>query len=203
MVEVDPEDPAFLEPTKPIGPIYGAQQARRLATERGFAMAPDGDGYRRVVPSPLPKRVLELRAIRWLLARKVIVICAGGGGIPTVRADDGRLSGVEAVIDKDRAAALLAKEVQADLLVLATDVDAVYERFGSPDAAPLGDMTPRALKKLSFDPGSMGPKVEAACDFVESRGQRAVIGALEEISRLVEGTRGTRVALGGAESFRT
>lgn len=193
MVEVDLEDPAFLDPTKPIGPVYDARQARRLATEKGFTMAPDGDGFRRVVPSPLPKRVLELRAIHWLLDRDVIVICAGGGGIPTVRREDGRLGGVEAVIDKDRAAAMLARELGADLLVLATDVDAVYARFGSPAAAPLGRVTPRQLQRMSFDAGSMGPKVEAACDFVDSGGQRAVIGALEEISHLAEGTRGTQV----------
>jgi carbamate kinase len=193
MVEVDPDDPAFLHPTKPIGPIYDAEQARRMTKERGFTMAPDGGGLRRVVPSPLPKRVLELRAIQWLLDRDVIVICAGGGGIPTVREDEGGLSGVEAVIDKDRAAALLAREVSADLLVLATDVDAVYDRYRRPGALPLGKVTPRELQSLSLDPGSMGPKVQAACDFVESGGQRAVIGALEDIPELVAGTRGTRV----------
>jgi carbamate kinase len=200
MVEVDPGDPAFRDPTKPIGPIYESAEARRIQAERGWTFRPEGRGFRRVVASPRPKRVLEIQAIRWLLDRGVIVICAGGGGIPTVRRGDGRLDGADGVIDKDRASALLADELDAELLILATDVDAVYSGWGDADARPLGEVKVSDLGRHAFDPGSMGPKVEAACRFVERPDRprrRAVIGALTDIEAMANGRAGTRVLRDG------
>ncbi len=191
MVEVDRDDPAFQNPTKPIGPVYTEDEAHQLATDRGWAVAPDGDGWRRVVPSPLPKRVFEIRPVRWLLEHNVIVICSGGGGIPTAYDDERKLHGVEAVIDKDRASALLAEEVGADCLILATDVDAVYDDWGTPEARPIVHASPSDFRHKDFPAGSMGPKVEAACTFVENTGRRATIGALEDIQGMVAGEAGT------------
>ena len=160
-------------------------------------MKPDGALFRRVVPSPQPRRIFELEPIRLLLDHGVTVVCAGGGGIPTTFAPDGRiLTGVEAVVDKDRASALLARELAADLLVLATDADAVYLGYGTRDAQGIGRATPDRLAELSFPAGSMGPKVEAACDFVTATGHRAVIGALDDLAALVAGTAGTSVVPG-------
>lgn len=196
MVEVDPDDPAFHDPTKPIGPVYEEPEARRIEAERGWTFRPEGGGFRRVVASPRPKRILELQAIRWLLDRGTIVICAGGGGIPTVRRADGRLDGVDGVIDKDRASALLADELDADVLILATDVDAVYSGWGHAGARPLAELKVSECGRHVFDPGSMGPKVEAACRFVERtdrRERRAVIGALTDLEAMVKGRAGTRV----------
>ena len=193
MTEVDPEDPAFGNPTKPIGPIYTREEADRLAAEQGWVMKPDGPHYRRVVASPEPRRIFELRPIKWLVDRGCVVICAGGGGIPTMYAP-GRehwLVGVEAVIDKDRATALLARELDADLLVLATDVDGVYVGWGSPDRRRIDSATPRTLADLDLAVGSMGPKVEAAVDFVEATGRRAVIGALDDLPAILESRGGT------------
>ena len=195
MVEVDADDPAFENPTKPIGPVYSDTEAQRLRAEGRWTIGRDGEHWRRVVASPLPRRVLELQAIEWLLEQGVIVICAGGGGIPTLRREDGRLEGVEAVIDKDRASALLASELNADVLILATDVDAVYARWNEPGAHPLGRVTPSELSGLTFDPGSMGPKVEAACDFVAaSPSRRAAIGSLADVEAMLAGRAGTQVA---------
>jgi len=194
MVEVDPEDPAFTNPTKPIGPGYPEDEARRLAAENGWVVRPDGDRWRRVVPSPRPRRIFEIRPIQWLLERGTIVICAGGGGIPTMYQPGTRtLVGAEVVIDKDRASALLAVELDADVLVMATDADAVYLDWGTPEARPLGRTTPADLDRHSFASGSMGPKVEAACDFVRRTGRRAAIGALEQVAAMVAGTAGTQV----------
>lgn len=193
MVEVDLRDPAFDQPTKPIGPIYDEAAAAALAAEHGWTFAPDGGGMRRVVPSPAPKRIFELRPIRWLLEHGVIVICAGGGGIPTAYRPDGTLGGVEAVVDKDRASALLAIELGADLLILATDIDAIYDRWGHADATPVARATPPELRARGFAAGTMGPKVEAACAFVEATGKRAVIGALGALPELAAGTTGTQV----------
>ena len=193
MVEVDPADPAFDNPTKPIGPVYDEEEARALAAERGWTVAPDGDGWRRVVPSPLPKRVFEIRPVRWLLEHNVIVICSGGGGIPTMYDDEGKLHGVEAVIDKDRASALVAEEVEADCLILATDADAVYLDWGTPEQRPIRTITPEELRRHQFPVGSMGPKVEAACTFVERTGGRAAIGALGEIEEILNSRAGTVV----------
>jgi len=192
-VEVDPHDPAFAQPTKPIGPVYTREEGNRLARPRGWTMAPDGDGWRRVVPSPAPRRILPLNAIRRLLDSRVIVICAGGGGIP-VAADAGGLRGVEAVIDKDRTAALLAEGVEADGLVLLTDVPGLFEGFGTPGSRLLRVATPAQLRDRSFEAGTMGPKVEAACRFAERTGGWASIGPLEAASAVVTGTAGTRIA---------
>lgn len=194
MVEVDPDDPAFQRPTKPIGPLYDEEEARRLADERGWSIAPDGGSWRRVVPSPLPKRIFQLRPVEWLLAQGTVVICAGGGGIPTMYDEDGSLTGAEVVVDKDRASALLARELRADLLVLATDVDGVYQRFGDPDARRLGRVSPDELRGLDLPEGSMGAKVEAALDFAEATGHRAAIGSLHEIGAMVAGSAGTQVS---------
>ena len=193
MIEVDPADPAFDNPTKPIGPVYTEEEARALASERGWTVAPDGDGWRRVVPSPLPKRVFEIRPVRWLLEHNVIVICSGGGGIPTMYDAEGKLPGVEAVIDKDRASALLAEELGADCLILATAEDAVYLDWGTDRQRPIRTTTPEELRRHRFPAGSMGPKVDAACTFVERTGGRAAIGALGEIEDILDSRAGTVV----------
>jgi len=193
MVEVDREDPAFDRPTKPIGPVYDRETAERLVTEKGWAIAPDGDAFRRVVASPRPQRIFELRAIRQLLEHGTVVICAGGGGIPTSYDGQRRLEGIEAVIDKDLASSLLARELDADLLVIATDVDGVYDAWGTPGQRLLGHVTPEELESLALPAGSMGPKVRAACEFARETGHRAVIGSLADIAELVAGTTGTNV----------
>ncbi len=193
MVEVDPDDPAFDNATKPIGAVYDEAEAKKLAAERGWSIAPSRDGWRRVVPSPRPRHIFEIRPIRWLLEKGVIVICAGGGGIPTMYREDGTLQGAEVVIDKDRASALLAHEVEAAFLVLATDVDAVYLRWGEPDAAKIEQAIPAELRALEFKVGSMRPKVEAACDFVEHGGESAAIGSLDDLEDIIAGKAGTLV----------
>jgi carbamate kinase len=195
MVEVDPADPAFEDPTKFVGPVYDKAEADRLAADKGWVFKPDGDRWRRVVPSPEPRRIFEIRPIRWLLDKDVVVICAGGGGVPTMFLPngDGTLTGVEAVIDKDLATELLAREVGADLFVMATDVDGVYTGWGTPEQRKLERVTPSELRELPFAAGSMGPKVEAAARFVEATGNRAVIGGLNEIEAIVDGHEGTQV----------
>ena len=191
MIEVDPGDSAFQKPTKPIGPVYTGEQAERLAKEKGWTMAPDNDKFRRVVPSPLPRHIFEIDAIKLLVNNGVIVICAGGGGIPTVYRPGGILEGVEAVIDKDRAGALLARELEADAYLMLTDVKAVYTNWGKPDARAIRRASPEAIEALHFAAGSMGPKVEAACDFVRKTGGIAGIGSLEEALQMLQGTAGT------------
>lgn len=198
MVEVDPADPAFRNPTKPIGPVYSEEDARRLAKERGWAIAPDGGKWRRVVASPLPKRLFELRPVKWLLEKGTIVICGGGGGIPTVYGEDGKLHGVECVIDKDRVASLLAQQLDADLFVMATDVPAVSVGWGTPSAKAIRRASPAAIGRFDFASGSMGPKVGAARDFAERTGKTAAIGALEDIPRILAGEAGTLVSNGVA-----
>jgi len=193
MVEVDPADPAFQSPSKPIGPVYSEEDAHRLAKERGWTVARDGPAWRRVVASPLPKRIFEVRPVKWLLEKGTVVIFAGGGGIPTMFLEGGRLVGVEAVIDKDLASALLAREIQADAFVMATDADAVYTGWGTKEAKAIRRAHPAELRKLSFPAGSMGPKVEGACDFAERTGKLAAIGALEDIARILDGKAGTTV----------
>lgn len=195
MVEVDPEDPAFQNPTKPIGPVYTREEANEISSERGWKIARDGDMWRRVVPSPEPHRIFQLRPIHWLLEKGGIVICAGGGGIPTAYNSEGNLEGVEVVIDKDRASSLLARQLDARLLVLATDADGVYDRWGESDQQKLDNATPEDMEKYEFDVGSMGPKVEAACDFVTRTGERAVIGSLSDLERMVEGSAGTQFTI--------
>ena len=195
MVEVDPDDPAFRDPTKFIGPVYDEAEARRLEREHGWTFKRDGEHWRRVVPSPKPTRIFEHRPIKWLIDKGTIVICAGGGGIPTMFGPNGSrdLVGAEVVIDKDRAGALLAREIGADLFVMATDVDGVYLDWGTPDARKLERVTPAGLREHEFPAGSMGPKVEAACDFVEQTGKLAAVGALEDITAIVDGRAGTIV----------
>jgi carbamate kinase len=196
-VIVDGDDPAFGNPSKPVGPVYEESQAKSLARERGWAVAPDGRYWRRVVPSPEPVRILGIGAIRLLVEAGVVVICAGGGGVPVVKDEIGGLRGVEAVIDKDLSAALLARELCADALLMLTDVDAVYEAWGTPSQRPIRAATPQRLRQMSFAAGSMGPKVEAACRFVESGGGFAAIGALAAVAAVVRGDAGTRVAITG------
>jgi carbamate kinase len=195
MVEVDPADPAFNDPTKFVGPVYDEAEARALADAKGWTVKPDGARWRRVVPSPRPKRIFEIRPVRWLLEHGTVVICAGGGGIPTMYDPGGerRLLGVEAVIDKDLASALLARELGADVYVMATDVDGVYTAWGTPKQRRIERATPGELRAMTFPAGSMGPKVEAAIEFVEQTGQRVAIGSLEDIDGLVAGTAGTNV----------
>ena len=193
MIEVDADDPAFDHPTKPIGPVYDKATAERLAAEHDWSIAPDGDKYRRVVASPKPQRIFEIRPIRMLVEQGVIVICAGGGGIPTMYGKDGKLHGVQAVIDKDLAAALLAEQLEADLLVIATDVDGVYAGWGTPEQAKLGNVTVEQVVEMNLPAGSMGPKVAAACGFATQTKNEAVIGSLADIDKIVAGTAGTRV----------
>ena len=196
MVEVDPQDPAFQNPTKPIGPVYDRATAERLSAENGWSVAPDGDRFRRVVASPAPQRIFEIRPIRTLVEAGVIVICAGGGGIPTVYGADGKLRGIEAVIDKDLAASLLARQLEADLLVIATDVDGVYTGWGTPEQRRLGVVSVEEIAGLALPAGSMGPKVAAACAFAARTGNEAVIGSLADIDTIISGSAGTRVRSG-------
>ncbi|PMR75557.1 carbamate kinase [Billgrantia endophytica] len=192
-VEVDAEDPAFQHPSKPIGPVYGREEAERLAKEKGWSIAPDGDKFRRVVPSPRPKRIFEIRPVQWLLDKGSIVICAGGGGIPTVYDEHRKLHGIEAVIDKDLCSALLAEQLEADLLIIATDVNAAYVDWTGPNRKAIARAHPDALECLEFAAGSMGPKIEAACGYARRTGKEAVIGSLDDIEAIARGTAGTRV----------
>jgi carbamate kinase len=199
-VEVEPNDPAFATPTKPIGPVYTQDEAKRVAFEKHWVMAPDGDSFRRVVASPQPLRVLGLDPIRWLLEKGALVIAAGGGGIPVVRGSDGHsLHGVEAVIDKDLCSGVLARELHADCLVIATDVAAVYIDWGTPQQRALGRVSPKTLAGMRFPAGSMGPKIDAACHFVQATGQRAVIGSLDQIEAMLAGEAGTQITPDGQE----
>ena len=195
MIEVDPQDPAFRNPTKFIGPIYTKDEADRLKSEKGWIFKQDGDKWRRVVASPDPKRIFELRPIKWLLERNAIVIAAGGGGIPTMyeAGADRKLVGVECVIDKDFATELLARELGADLFVVLTDADAVYVDWGKPTQKAIRRASPESMSAFKFPAGSMGPKVEAACRFAQATGKKAAIGALADLSRIISGTAGTTV----------
>lgn len=206
MIEVDVDDPAFQNPSKPIGPIYDMANAEALAAEKGWAMKPDGSHHRRVVPSPKPMRIFELRQIRWLLEKGAVVICAGGGGIPVMYAEhqgpatdggpDRELVGVEAVIDKDHASGLLATGIEADYFVMATDADAAYVDWGKPTQKAIARAHPEALDGLAaeFAAGSMLPKVQAACEFARSSGHRAAIGGLGDIAGMLAGSAGTIVS---------
>jgi carbamate kinase len=202
-IEVDPADPAFENPTKPIGPVYDKRRADALAAEKGWAFRPDGNGYRRVVPSPWPRRIYGLEPVEWLLEHGCVVVCAGGGGIPVRHTDEPvpagrRLVGVEAVIDKDLASALLAAELRADVLAIVTDVDAVYSDWGAPAATAIRRASPQALADQEFAAGSMGPKVMAACKFVQETGGLAAIGSIADAAALVRAEAGTVVALDAA-----
>ena len=188
-VTVAPDDPAFATPTKPIGPVFDESTAQRLANERGWRIAPDGAGFRRVTPSPAPKSIVEIKSIRTLVDAGVLVICLGGGGIP-VR-ENPELLGVEAVVDKDWSAALLARMLSADVLLLLTDIDGVYLNWGGAAPSRLKKSTPQQLAEIQFDPGSMGPKVAAACDFVKNTNGAAAIGSLSDARRVLAGDAGT------------
>lgn len=193
-VEVDPGDPAFRDPSKFVGPVYTREDAERLAQERGWAVKQDGNTWRRVVPSPVPRRILDSKVVDLLLNNGIVVVCVGGGGVPIVRRQD-ELLGVEAVIDKDRASALLAKELHADVFAMVTDVDAIYVDYGKPSQRALGTISPAELAGYAFPAGSMGPKVESACDFAQATGNSAVIGSLPNVAGLVNGTAGTTVTV--------
>jgi len=196
-IAVDPSDPAFSRPTKPIGPVYERAEARRHAADKGWVIAQDGAKWRRVVPSPQPRAILEIGVIDLLVNERVIVICAGGGGIPVVAIPDGGYVGIEAVIDKDYAGALLATLLHADAFLMLTDVDAAYEGWGTPDARPIREATPEDLERQEFAAGSMGPKVEAACRFVRANSGFAAIGALADAPKMLRREGGTIVAAAG------
>ena len=195
MITVDPDDPAFTRPSKFVGPVYPKDSADALAAEKGWVFRSDGAAWRRVVPSPEPRQILEITPISWLLERGAVVICAGGGGIPTMypASGHGELVGVEAVIGKDLASELLAEDVGADLFLMATDVDGVYLHWGSPQQERLDRVTPEELAGYEFAAGSMGPKVEAASRFAAKTGRRAAIGSLADIVGIVAGKAGTSV----------
>jgi carbamate kinase len=190
---VDPADPAFKLPTKFVGPVYGATEAERLARERGWNVALDGDRWRRVVASPAPIRIVEVDVIRLLVDAGVVVVCAGGGGIPVVVQPDGNLQGVEAVVDKDLTAALLAEAMGADALIILTDVDGIFRDHGTPDAELIHATAPSTLRAMVFPAGSMGPKVDAVCRFVERTGGFAAIGPLADAAAVLDWKRGTLV----------
>ena len=196
MVEVDGKDPAFRNPTKFIGPVYDKTEADRIAAQKQWAFKQDGDKWRRVVPSPEPKRIFEVRPMKWLLEHDTIVIAAGGGGIPTMYAPGAKrkLVGVECVIDKDLASELLARTLRVDLFVMLTDADAVYLDWGKPAQKAIRRASPSALAKVSFAAGSMGPKVDAACRFAKATGKTAAIGALADLSAIIAGQAGTTVS---------
>jgi carbamate kinase len=203
LVEVDKSDPAFGNPTKPIGPVYTEEESQRLAAEKGWDFKPDGDSFRRVVPSPLPKRIFGLEPVEWLLEHDSVVICAGGGGIPVMYTDEPvpagrRLVGVEAVIDKDLASALLAEDLHADVLLILTDVDAVYADWGTPQQRAIRRASPASLAGSEFAEGSMGPKVRAACAFAERTGGLAAIGSIAQARELLRGEAGTTVTVEAA-----
>jgi len=194
-VLVDAADPAFAKPTKPVGPLYDEATARQLAEARGWSIARDGAGFRRVVPSPRPREILEIAAIRALVQAGILVICAGGGGVPVVRGPDaiGALEGVEGVVDKDLTSALLAEALDADWLLLLTDVEYVEWEWRTPRARPIREASVAELRRVAFEAGSMGPKVEAACQFVERTGRRAAIGALANAPEMLLGRKGTLI----------
>jgi carbamate kinase len=193
MVEVDPADPGFALPTKFIGPVYSESEAERLKAEKGWVMKRDGDKWRKVVASPHPKQIFEVRPIRWLLERGTIVIAAGGGGIPTVYEPGRKLRGIEAVIDKDVCSELLARQLDADFFLMATDAEAVFLDWGKPTAKAFRQANPSAMRDYSFPAGSMGPKVAAACHFAETTGKAAAIGALKDLAAILRGEAGTTI----------
>ncbi len=194
---VSAADPAFAAPTKFVGQVYDEATAKRVAAEHGWSIAKDGPYWRRVVPSPVPHRVVETRIIRLLITSGAVVVCGGGGGVPVIRNQVGKLQGVEAVIDKDLAAAVLAEALEADALLLLTDVPAVMRGFGTSAAEPIFRATPAAMRATRFAAGSMGPKVAAVCRFVEVTGDVGAIGALEDAAAILAGKAGTIVTPGG------
>lgn len=193
-IQVDPKDPAFQKPSKPVGPVYSKEEADKIAAEKGWTMAPDNDKYRRVVASPKPVNIFGLEPLKTLIDHKYIVVCGGGGGIPTWVDDKGKQHGAEAVIDKDLATALLATLIDADLFVIATDVDGAYLDWGKPEQKRIALAAPDAALAFGFANGSMGPKIEAAANFAKATGKDAVIGALADIEQIVAGKAGTRIS---------
>ncbi|HTK97971.1 MAG TPA: carbamate kinase [Pseudomonadales bacterium] len=203
MVEVDADDPGFANPTKFVGPVYEKPEADRIAKEKGWIFKADGKKWRRVVASPLPQRIFEIRPIRWLIDHGTIVICAGGGGIPTMykKGENRKLVGVEAVIDKDLCSELLARELNADLFVMLTDADAVYADWGKPSQKVIRRASSESLARYEFAAGSMGPKVQAACRFASATGNVAAIGALADLNEIIAGRAGTTIAAKGPTVF--
>ena len=193
-IEVDPGDPAFAHPTKFIGPVYTQSKAEKLSADRNWTVGQDGPHFRRTVCSPRPKRILELGVIQLLLDQGVVVICAGGGGIPVVKRVDGALVGIEAVIDKDHASGLLARELRADAFLMLTDVEGVFKNWGTADQSLISQACPDELKQMEFPKGSMGPKIDAACDFVATTGGFVGIGRLSDAAALLDGKAGTRIS---------
>ena len=191
-------DPAFANPTKFVGEVYTKDEAQALADTRGWTIRPDGEYYRRVVGSPAPQRVIETRLVRTLLQAGAVVVCAGGGGVPVIRNTHGKLQGVEAVIDKDLTAAVLAEDLETDALLILTDVNGVYTGYGTPHAKQIPRATPDTLRALGLPAGSMGPKVEAVCRFVELTGDMAAIGRLQDATYIIQGTAGTIITPGGS-----
>jgi carbamate kinase len=198
-VVVAGDDPAFQKPSKPIGPVYAKDEAQRLRLDRGWTLGRDGDGYRRLVPSPEPNAIAEIRSLRVLADSGALVICAGGGGIPVALNGDGTLNGVEAVIDEDLTAALLARRLDADALLMLTDVEAVYRDWDGPNKRPIATADPAELRGMRFAADSMEPKVEAACRFAVTTGRRAAIGALTDLARVARGEAGTQIVAPAAE----
>ena len=193
-IVVDPADPAFQNPTKPVGPVYDKAEAEKLQGEKGWAMAPDGQYFRKVVPSPLPQRIIEIDTIKMLVDNGVVVICAGGGGIPVAYDDESKLFGVEAVIDKDLASGLLAKGLDAEMFVMLTDVPSVYVDFGTQKQRAIRAAHPEAIEALDFPAGSMGPKVKGACKYVRETGFKSAIGQLSDLAAIMSGEAGTLIS---------
>lgn len=190
-------DPAFQNPTKFVGAVYSAEEARQYESERGWVMKEDGKYWRRVVPSPQPQRIVETRVIRTLVDSGAVVVCSGGGGIPVVRDESGNRVGVEAVIDKDLTGAVLADALDADMFLILTDVSSVFDGYGTPEQTRIAQATPAMMRAKGFAAGSMGPKVEAACRFVELTGAVAAIGRLEDASKIINGEAGTIITPSG------
>lgn len=194
---VDKDDPAFANPTKFVGEVYTEEQAKEFEAERGWVMKADGPHFRRVVGSPDPKSIIESDVVKQLVNSGVTVICSGGGGIPVYRDEAGKLHGTEAVIDKDLSGAILSEEVEADMFVILTDVPAVMENFGTPEQCEINRATPEEMRAKGFAAGSMGPKVEAACRFVEKTGKVAAIGRLADAPKIIAGEAGTIITQSG------
>lgn len=194
---VDADDPAFDNPTKFVGEVYNAEQAAEFEKERGWVMKADGDYFRRVVGSPIPKGIVEIEIIKTLVEGGTTVICSGGGGIPVCESE-GKLKGLEAVIDKDRSGAVLSRELKADMFIILTDVPAVLDNYGTEDECEINRATPQDLKDKGFAAGSMGPKVEAACQFVEETGGVAAIGRLADAAEIIKGKAGTIITTDGS-----
>ena len=189
--EVDPQDPAYRDPRKFVGPVYDKETAEKLAAERGWTIAADGKYFRRVVPSPQPKKIVEIETIRQLVDAGAMVIASGGGGIPVVRDENGKLQGSEAVIDKDMSASIMADELDADALLILTDAPSIALDWGTLDQKEIKEVSPEKLQEYSFAKGSMGPKVEAVCRFANTGKGFGAVGRLEDALDILNGKAGT------------